>query len=251
VCPGLHTLPGDCAIVWWDPTVLKLGAEPSLGIRKPELIGKDVASAVVESGLKTYNTWRKHRDDTDAEGGVASINLTTAGQYASAEAAPNAMPEVEIIELPRTGERPSGRRFGSLVHAVLATVPLDAGADVIERLTSTHARILGCPTEERAAAADLVGRVLDHEVIRRAAVTAKANLCRREVPVTWRDSSGVMVEGVVDLAFQEQDRWVVVDFKTDEQIRSGQRKYEQQIRMYGTAVEQSTGRLNSIILMRL
>ena len=36
------------------------------------------------------------------------------------------MPKLEIIELPRATGRPSGRRFGSLVHAVLATIPLDA-----------------------------------------------------------------------------------------------------------------------------
>ena len=42
----------DTSIVWWDPHVLTLGAEPSLGIRKPDLIVKDVAPAVLESGLK-------------------------------------------------------------------------------------------------------------------------------------------------------------------------------------------------------
>ena len=41
-------------MVWWDPRALKLGAEAPLGIRRPELIVKDVAPDIVESGLAAY-----------------------------------------------------------------------------------------------------------------------------------------------------------------------------------------------------
>ncbi len=65
VCPGLHHVvrragpsgpaEDDAAnIVWWDPHVLDLGVEPSRGIRKPDLIVKDVPNAIVDFGLKTY-----------------------------------------------------------------------------------------------------------------------------------------------------------------------------------------------------
>ena len=37
----------------------------------------------------------------------------------------SACPPVDAIRLPAVADRPSGIRFGSLVHAVLATVPLD------------------------------------------------------------------------------------------------------------------------------
>ena len=54
VSPGLHVRKLDSSelsIVWWDPRVLNLGAEAPLGIRRPELIVKDVAPDIVESGL--------------------------------------------------------------------------------------------------------------------------------------------------------------------------------------------------------
>src|SRR6266508_3767877 len=51
----------EFSVVWWDPRGLKLGAEAPLGIRRPELIMKDVAPAIVESGLVAYNSWRERR----------------------------------------------------------------------------------------------------------------------------------------------------------------------------------------------
>src|SRR5262244_76128 len=65
VSPGLHVRRSDSSggtdfsVVWWDPRVLKLGAEAPLGIRRPELIVKDVAPDIVASGLAAYNSWRE------------------------------------------------------------------------------------------------------------------------------------------------------------------------------------------------
>ena len=42
-----------------------------------------------------------------------------------------------------------------------------------------------------------------------------AERCHRELPVHLRLEDGRLLEGVIDLAFLEQDRWVVVDFKSD------------------------------------
>ena len=48
VSPGLHVRrtgaseASDFCVIWWDPRALKLGAEAPLGIRRPELIVKDV-----------------------------------------------------------------------------------------------------------------------------------------------------------------------------------------------------------------
>ena len=51
----------EFSVVWWDPRALNLGAEAPLGIRRPELIVKDVAPDIVESGLAAYNSWRERR----------------------------------------------------------------------------------------------------------------------------------------------------------------------------------------------
>jgi ATP-dependent exoDNAse (exonuclease V) beta subunit len=71
------------------------------------------------------------------------------------------------------------------------------------------------------------------------------------VPITFQDSEGALVEGVLDLAFEERESWTVVDFKTDEQMRGQQAKYEQQLRIYASAIQQSTGRPAAMVLMRL
>ena len=251
VCPGLHRLPGDCSVVWWDPSALILGAEPSLGIRKPELIVKDVAPAIVESGLQTYNVWRSQREKVRNDGVVPSVKPTPAVKYEPVGPDREENASVEVVELPRADPRPSGRRFGSLVHAVLASVPLDAGADVVEQLTRNHGRILGSEPEELDAAAHVVGNVLAHPLLERALHAARRNHCRREVPITFQDLDGALVEGVVDLAFEEADSWTVVDFKTDEQMRGQQGKYERQLRLYASAIQQSTGRPVAMVLMRL
>jgi hypothetical protein len=76
-------------------------------IRKPPksflssaLIGKDVASGVVESGLKTYDAWRAGRESACTAGSVPTVKPVTAARYKSADTAPNELPQVDVIELP-------------------------------------------------------------------------------------------------------------------------------------------------------
>jgi ATP-dependent helicase/nuclease subunit A len=148
-------------VVWWDPRALKLGAEAPLGIRRPELIVKDVAQAIIESGLAGYNSWRERRQGALATGSQSSVAVQTVTQSAKTigEESPNLkLPPVEIVKLPRAANRPAGARFGSLVHAVLASVPLGGDLNVIQRLATIHGRILGAAAEEIAAAAESAHR---------------------------------------------------------------------------------------------
>ena len=263
VCPGLHHVAGrpgpsgsvadePAKIVWWDPHVLDLGVEPSRGIRKPDLIVKDVPNAIVDFGLKTYNTWRERRDSTTAAALVPSIAAQPATAWAKstdAESLPSA-PAVSVIEIPRHEQRPGGIRFGALVHAALATVPLDADPPTIERVVATQARALGAPDEEISFASAAVANVLAHPILERARHAQKESLCRREVPVTLRDEKGGLIEGFVDLAFGDGTGWTVVDFKTDEEFRRGG-KYALQVGLYVTALQASTGQKVSGILMKV
>ena len=83
VAPGLHALPPPShSIVWWDPRNLELKAEPPLGIRRSELIVKDVATRTVEAGLADYTAWRTRTDAAVAEGGRRSIAAQTVTQWA-------------------------------------------------------------------------------------------------------------------------------------------------------------------------
>ncbi len=250
VCPGLHALDSSHSVAWWDPHDLKLHAEPPLGIRRSELIVKDVAPQTVAEGLSTYKSWREGVDRAVAEGSRPSIATQTVTQWAK-NAAPLSMelPPVEVIEVPREPDRPGGRRFGALVHGVLATVPLDGGADVIHRLTTVQARTLGATDEEAESAAKVVQTVLSQPLLQRAQQASKANRCRRDTPVAWRDGDN-LIEGVVDLAFEVDDKWTVVDFKTDEELTRFS-NYAAQVELYARAIEAATGQKAAVVLMKI
>ena len=244
----------EFSVVWWDPRALKLGAEAPLGIRRPELIVKDVAPDIVEAGLTAYNSWRERRQQARATGSQSSLAVRTVTQSAKIvdEESPNLnLPPVEIVELARAANRPSGARFGALVHAVLASVPLDGDLNVVQRLATIHGRILGAATEEIASAAETVHSALAHPLLNYARNAAQQGRCRREVPIAWRDTNGLLIEGVIDLAFEQAGGWTVIDFKTDEEFGGNEPAYRRQVGMYASAIQATNGARVSAKLMRL
>jgi ATP-dependent helicase/nuclease subunit A len=260
VSPGLHRCGAEpsaaagFSVVWWDPRALKLGAEAPLGIRRPELIVKDVAPQIVASGLAAYHSWRERREQALADGSQSSVavrTVTQAAKTAGAAAPDSKLPFVEIVEFARVANRPSGRRFGALVHAVLASVPLDAHLDVIQSLAAIHGRVLGGTEEEIGAAAQAARAALAHPIFDGARVAAQGGRCRREVPIAWRDADGLLIEGIVDLAFEQAEGWTVIDFKTDEEFRGSESAYRRQVGMYAAAIQAAHGRPVSAILMRV
>jgi ATP-dependent exoDNAse (exonuclease V) beta subunit len=134
------------------------------------------------------------------------------------------------------------------VHAVLAIVPLDAPEDAIARTAETQARIIDAPAEEIRAAAVIVSAVLRHELIARARASASV---KRETPVSWLQKDGMLIEGVLDLAFEEGTETVVVDFKTDHELAAGETRYRAQLLQYVNAVSRATGRPASGVLFRV
>ena len=63
--------------------------------------------------------------------------------------------------------------------------------------------------------------MLGHDLLARARRAAARGACRRETPVTLTLEDGTLVEGVVDLAFEEDGAWIVVDYKTDRELAVG------------------------------
>jgi ATP-dependent exoDNAse (exonuclease V) beta subunit len=252
VSPGLHVDNSRRGVVWWDPRSLELTAEAPLGIRRSELIVKDVSPDVVEEGLGVHHEWQARRKSATAAGSRPSVDAQIVTNWVQATAAPlfeTGLFPAALIELPRAAERPGGPRFGRLVHAVLATIPLDADDDAIARLASAQAHILGATEDEVSAAAEVVHHVLAHPLLQRAFEATKTHRCRREVPITWRDGE-TLIEGVVDLAFEEEAGWVVLDFKTDEEFR-GDARADRQVGLYAAAVQQATTRPASAIVVRI
>ena len=74
---------------------------------------------------------------------------------------------------------------------------------------------------------------------------------RREVPVAVQPTPGVVIEGIVDLAFEEEGVWVVVDFETDHDLERGRERYENQLAWYAAAVTAATAQPSRAILLHV
>ena len=249
-----HRAPSTYSVTWWDPRALALGAASSFGLRRDDLIVKDGDMFAVEDRLADYEKWRDERATVIDAGARPTVRIQTATAWA-AEAAKLGIDEailelpippkggnytdatieapaastnpvvsafrrnIDIIQIPGAEKRPRGPRFGTLVHAVLATVPLDAADEVIARTAQTQARIIDAPAAEVTAAAVVVSAVLRHQLIARARASTSV---KRETPVSWVQKDGTLIEGVLDLAFDEDEATVVVDFKTDHELAAGE-----------------------------
>jgi ATP-dependent exoDNAse (exonuclease V) beta subunit len=145
--------------------------------------------------------------------------------------------EVVIEEVVRDPSRPSGPRFGALVHAALMSAGPNAPKQSIARYVAMHARILGATASEADAAAQAVSAALASPLMRRA---GGAEEIRRESPVLLRLENGSMVEGVADLAFKADDSWTVVDFKTDRELAPRLDQYRAQLGLYLRGIRKST-----------
>jgi ATP-dependent exoDNAse (exonuclease V) beta subunit len=89
----------------------------------------------------------------------------------------------------------------------------------------------------------------------RAAVAAGRRVWR-EAPVSMRlpgdaDEPPSIVDGQVDLAYETDAGWVVIDFKTDIEIVSAQDAYIQQVALYAEAVAKATGTPATGVLLRV
>ena len=254
VAPGLHA-----GVVWWDPRALSLHAETSLGLRRDDLIVKDVDMFTVDQKMADYERWRASRDAALEQGSSASLVIRTVTELAHAPdltTEPTERPArpIEVLDLPRPAGRPSGPRFGTLVHGVLSFVALDADADAIRALAASQARILGATTGEIDAAVQSVAAVLAHPLLDRARAAAKHDRLRRELPIV-ASSDGGLVEGTIDL-FIDDDEGLVIDFKTDRDLDApgaeldfGQ--YERQVAFYCDALGRLRGTPPRGVLMRI
>jgi ATP-dependent exoDNAse (exonuclease V) beta subunit len=259
VCPGEHrtgTAEEGVSVVWWAPDVLPLGAQTPYGLRRDDLIVRDVSPAVLRSRLDAHARWQSAREETLARASLPSHVVQTVSEWAAAESAvvPDAAARIAVAveETAREAARPSGARFGTLVHAVLASVPLAAfDQQTVRGLALAHGRVLGAEAAEIDAAVGVAAQVLAHPTIREAAQATRTGDCFREVPVTWRFENGALLEGHVDLAYRSGPGVVIVDFKTDLELEGALDRYRRQVQLYAAAVGTALGVAARAVLLRV
>jgi len=246
VTPGLHAPErGPHEVVWWAPQALELDREENLGLRQQKLLQADEGGEHSTAGVRRHDAWQRTRATLRARGETPRLVIATVTERAGAGAGSDE--DIAIETVPAAAERPHGARFGTLVHAALAAIDLDAAPDEVGRLAEIEGRILGASGGEVAAAAAAVSAALAHPLIRRAARAT----CRRETPVAVTLEDGVLVEGVVDAAFEDGDGWTVVDFKTDVELGPRLEEYRAQVRLYVRAVAAATGKPARGVLLRV
>jgi len=260
VCPGQHVFDAGYSVVWWDPNALALEHPPLSGVKRADLIVKDVAKHVVADGRGRYDRWKLARLDARAAGSKPSITALTVREWTldDTRKLPSSAGDIDVaIETrgfdPGSAEsRSGGIAFGVLVHAILAQIDLDADHEAIADVARNEARVLGLNDADVASATHKVVEILKHPLLKQARAAAVRGACRRETPVTYRLPDGTIVEGVVDLAFEEQGRWTIVDYKTDRELATtSEEHYRKQVALYAAAIAEATGRGARGVLLRV
>jgi len=227
VKPGLHyPKEGGHPVVWFDPAVLVLRVPKAEGVENEQVLNGTPEQAV--EGLRRYQEWKDRWAERRKSGSVPRFRTSTAETFGRAEEAETIA--VETITLPAAPGRPSGRKFGRVVHDILRYADL---VDQIEALAAIWGRKHGASQGECLAAAAAARVALEHPAM---AVPATAQRYR-ETPVMVRLADGTLVEGRIDLAWSDGASWTVIDYKTDRR----ETRNVAQLQLYGLALQRATG----------
>jgi ATP-dependent helicase/nuclease subunit A len=204
-------------------------------VARPESAGRGRelwALANAEGGDAVAARWEAERKDLVARAAQRPFAPVSATRLA-ARTAP----------APAAAGGAGGRDFGSLVHRLLEWVPLeDEGegrADRVRAMAEALAPSFGLGAEAAGRAASQVERALALPVMGRA----------RRAPRVWRELSlwfpdgEHLVEGIVDLVFEEDGQLVVVDYKSDaiaeDQALAQAAHHAPQLQLYGRGLAQA------------
>ena len=258
ISPGLHQpLAGNHHVVWWDPAALPRETQGRAVSRLTDFLKEDEKKIQSQHGIGVHETWQRERAQLRERAAETDRKVVTATAYALAldhdetESLPFE-PEVVVESLEIDFARPHGKRFGTLVHAVMSVVSLSADRAAVTEAARLQGRILGANDEEVGAAGETVTRALRHPQMHKAALAQQRGACRREVSVAVKLADGVVVEGVVDLAFQDSaGNWTIIDYKTDFEVKGRLEEYKTQVGLYARAVAHATGKNTQAVLLRL
>lgn len=177
------------------------------------------------------------------------------------EESPEEKRQQEIITVPlRMSELPSkpaflqekrvtGAELGTLTHRLLSLLPLEAMRVPPEELPEALRRETHAMVERgQLAAKELLmlplDRVADFYRSDLGSRALRSPTVRREWSFNLRLEDGeTLLQGVIDCAFLEDGRWVVVDYKTDhiQDEDAFVERYTEQLRWYGRALARITG----------
>jgi ATP-dependent exoDNAse (exonuclease V) beta subunit len=196
------------------------------GVENEQVLSGTAEQAV--EGLRRYQEWKDARALRLERAAAPRYRVSTAETVARAAEAEAIA--VETVTLPVAVGRPTGRKFGRVVHDILqhAGSPAEAVA-----MADVWGRRHGAADAERDAAAEAARQALEYIA---QAIPAGAER-HRELPVMVRLEDGTLVDGRIDLAWCDGKEWVVVDYKTDRR----EKRNVAQVQLYALALQRATG----------
>jgi ATP-dependent helicase/nuclease subunit A len=109
----------------------------------------------------------------------------------------------------------------------------------LRKAASFYAEKMGISEEGAGWAVGWVEKALQSDILQRAKRSQKIF---RELPITGKQDDGSFVNAILDLAFLEDDQWVIVDYKTDQDPTRLEEKYKKQLGYYREMLETMTGK---------
>ena len=194
----------------------------------------------------TFDTWiaglRRARQSSRKLGAITASGLEgTDPEVMLAEADAGLAKGPRDIELPPWSKGRYGSAVGRAVHGALQVINLATGDGLGQ---AVRAQVLAeAITDLEDVVTRLVESALASEIVQRAA----ARRHWREAYVGAPGADGVLVEGIIDLLYEEDDgSLIVVDYKTDvvrpEKLDDKITFYTPQMRAYRDALNTATGR---------
>ena len=206
--------------------------DPPAVASSPAPVSAGEEAAVADDTPETRQHWQQQRNELFA---VRSRPISAAATRIAQEA----KEEQDVPDEPWRRGR-AGTNIGRAVHAVLQVVDLRTGSDLDENVQA-QAAAEGVQ-DQSGEIARLVRHALNNDLVQRALASQR---WWREAPVAGPVGDGI-VEGFIDLLFEEEDGFVIVDYKTDavrsqDEIEQAKARYRLQGGAYALALSKAAG----------
>ena len=171
-------------------------------------------SAGVERRMGEYRAWQSDRAAAVSQARAATIVAHTATELARTRVVPERASD-RRDRLAAAAGRPFGPRFGSSGACDDCHRRAGRGYRGRAHTARTHARVLLADEAEASAAAAAVTAALANPLFDEVRRAQASGACLRECPVLWRLPDGALLEGTVDVVYEQGDGLTILDFKTD------------------------------------
>jgi ATP-dependent exoDNAse (exonuclease V) beta subunit len=218
------------------PHLDRAADRPGLVERQPPRPGPRAVAAGKRSAARPKQEIARSLEELarrpDALAAERSLKLRRAGQEDCGKAdAETAAEDLTLEERERSAVSGPAVRIGSAVHEAMQMI-VERGTEAGRAAQEASAAWELAP-ERAHDVAELVQRLAGSELFTRSAAASRRFA---ELPVQFRDAAGFLVEGKIDLLFEEESGFVLVDYKTDRDIRKRMPEHAAQLADYKAAL---------------